>query len=113
MNDYKVRSIAGVAGTMILVPAFEIGPQTKATLARGKGYMAALRKLQPGEEVFLAGARQAHQLAHRIFGKGNYRTRRTLEGMYVAYTPHINLDRCPTCGAVRGMQIVGRQRNLC
>ena len=102
MDGDKTRSVVRIVRALILGRAFEIGPQTKATLVRGKGYMTALRKLHPGEEVFLPDAHQAHQLAHRIFGKGNYRTRRTQTGMYVAYTPPRDVERCPTCGAVRG-----------
>ena len=71
MNDVKTRSVESIARAMAVRRAFAIGPQTNATLWRGKGYTAALRKLHPGEQIFLTGARQVHQLAHRIFGKGN------------------------------------------
>jgi hypothetical protein len=108
MNGDKTRSVVGTVRAMTLGRAFPIGPQTKATLERGKGYMAALKKLRPGEEVFLTGALQVHQLAHRIFGKGNYRTRRTETGVYVAYTPPRDVERCPTCGAVEGSDAVVR-----
>src|SRR5205814_1454646 len=100
MNGDRTHNVVGIARAMALSRAFEIGPQTKATLERGKGYMTALRKLRPGEEIFLSGAQNAPYLARRVFGKGNYRTRRSQEGTYVAYTPHMYLEPCPLCGAV-------------
>ena len=108
MNGDNTRSVVATVRAMTLGRAFAIGPQTKATLERGKGYMAALKKLRPGEEVFLTGALQVHQLAHRIFGKGNYRTRRTETEVYVAYMPPRDVERCPTCGAVEGSDAVVR-----
>jgi len=95
MNHDKTPSVVGIVRGLIQGHAFE-----KTVRVRGKGYMAALRQLHPGEEVFLSGAHNANQLARLVFGKGNYRTHRTPEGTYVAYTPH-NVERCPTCGAVR------------
>jgi hypothetical protein len=97
MNHEKTGNLTGIVRGMIHGRAFE-----NKTRVSGKGYTAALRQLHPGEEVFLAGAQNATRLARLVFGKGNYRTHRTPEGTYVAYTPHIDLERCPTCGAVRG-----------
>ena len=98
MNQNKARGVVGAVRGMIGGRTFE---RTNRVL--GKGYTAALRKLKPGEEVFLAGAQNATQLALLVFGKGNYRTHRTPEGTYVAYTPHMDVEHCPTCGAVKAL----------
>src|SRR4051812_12334734 len=104
MNHDKTPSVVSIVRGMIQGHAFE-----KTVRVRGKGYMAALRQLHPGEEVFLSGAHNANELARLVFGKGNYRTHRTPEGTYVAYTPH-DVERCPTCGAVRHADHVGHLR---
>jgi len=64
-----MSSILRVNGQTYEVRFDEIPP------ARGKGYSAMLRALPPGASVTLNISRaNACTLAHRILGKGNYRT---------------------------------------
>ena len=68
------------------------------------GKTARLRALKPGGTVVIQGTRgAAHQLAHRVFGAGNYNVQETDEGVQIQRVDRVvHTLYCARCNAVLG-----------